>query len=157
MSQNHEILKRGFDALRSMQYRMTLDALHDLGEWIIKYAQEHFEEYNWTFNTRDSYGYAIFYNGQLLDGPTFGEQYAITGTESIEEGWPVMTDRRFGVVKSKEFIETYAAPSKGWCIVITTGTEYSEYLESVRHIDVLTNVRDEFNHPMVLDLVFAKL
>jgi hypothetical protein len=36
------------------------------------------------------------------------------------------------------FLENYRAPRNRICSVMTTGTEYSEYIEEVRHLDVLT-------------------
>ena len=43
-----------------------------------------------------------------------------------------------GRATSLQFLESYRANRKELAIVITTGTEYSEYLESVERMDVLS-------------------
>lgn len=49
------------------------------------------------------------------------------------------TDNRYGFDTAKSFLSGYRPRfSKGWSLVITTGTEYSEFLEEVRHLNVLT-------------------
>lgn len=51
----------------------------------------------------------------------------------------VETDKRFGVDTAKDFLVKYSPSNpKGWSLVITTGTEYSEYIEETRKLNVLT-------------------
>lgn len=39
---------------------------------------------------------------------------------------------------SQKFLQSYKAPKKGLAIVVTTGTEYSEFLEQMFNLNVLT-------------------
>lgn len=47
------------------------------------------------------------------------------------------TDKKFGFQTAKRFLWEYKPEIKD-CIVLTTGTEYSEYLQGVRKLNVLT-------------------
>lgn len=110
-----------------------------------------------TGNTQTSYMGGIYINGRLVeilherdytDPPRMKK---IPGGKSVYlrnpyEGSPrymrakVDTSNEYGSETSEKFLRSYKPKSKkGLAICICTGTEYSDYLESVRGLDVLTN------------------
>ena len=51
----------------------------------------------------------------------------------------IETDKRYGYQTAKDFLKSYSPNNvKGWSVVLTTGTEYSEYIEETRNLNVLT-------------------
>lgn len=87
------------------------------------------EQKNWTEPTRRmkvQKGKIVF-----LSNPYEGQPRVVEGMVDIGEN--------HGRITSIKFLENYKASKKGFAFVVTTGTEYSEYIETVRHFDVLTN------------------
>ena len=71
----------------------------------------------------------VFYTIDRYDGKGV---YSIDGSKLID------TDGKFGFEFSRTFLEGYKPPfTKGWGLVLTAGTECSEYLEDVRNLNVL--------------------
>ena len=68
-----------------------------------------------------------------LNNPYEGVPRAVKGMVDVGEN--------HGMQTSLKFLEGYKAPRKGLALVVTTGTEYSEYIEDVMKLDVLTNTR----------------
>lgn len=114
-----------------------------------------------TGNTLTSFTAGIYNNGALhntinildvayLDHPVYKKLSNDDGVVSIERydngnlvtvntDSFIATDKRFGIDSAKSFLMSYIPQSrKGWSLVITTGTEYSEYIEESRHLNVLT-------------------
>lgn len=116
---------------------------------------------SFTGNTVTSYACGIYYNGDLMgiilaaDGmkkpvakkikkgkrlflkrPYEGKSRAVKGT--------VKVDDFYGAESSEKFLESYRPIIKnGYAIVMTTGTEYSEYLENVRELNVLSDTQKD--------------
>lgn len=65
-----------------------------------------------------------------LRHPYEGTERGVTGQVDIGEP--------SGRLTSLHFLQGYNAPRNCLTVVITTGTEYSEYLESIMNMDVLT-------------------
>lgn len=114
-----------------------------------------------TGNTLTSYVAGIYDEGVLystvtlldvayLDHPALeklSNDSGIVEVERYDNGYVVIinthsfinTDKRFGVETAKDFLAKYTPPNpKGLSLVITTGTEYSEYIEETRRLNVLT-------------------
>lgn len=73
------------------------------------------------------------------DGIVQIERYDDGHIVTINTSSFVNTDKRFGVETAKDFLVKYTPPNpKGFSLVITTGTEYSEYIEETRKLNVLT-------------------
>ena len=73
------------------------------------------------------------------DGIVQIERYDDGHIVTINTNSFVNTDKRFGVETAKDFLVKYTPPNpKGFSLVITTGTEYSEYIEETRKLNVLT-------------------
>ena len=62
------------------------------------------------------------------DGFTLKSNY--TGT--------IDTDGGYGADFSKEFLSSFVPANAGYSVVMCTGTEYSVYLQTAKHMDVLT-------------------
>lgn len=115
------------------------------------------EYQGFTGNTQTSYSCGLYVNGRLADvivqrefskkpirlKVRKGERVFL---EKPYEGKPrksigkVDVDSLYGVESAFAFLKNYKnIPRKGFAVVATTGTEYSEYLENVRHLNVMTN------------------
>ena len=62
----------------------------------------------------------------------------------------VDTDGGFGANTAMDFLFSYKAPKRGIALVMTTGTEYSEFLEAERDKNVLTETYNS-----VADIMFS--
>lgn len=153
---NAKILENGF----AKGYRMIEDVIYnsliDAADRLLVRVSTNRQFVGFTGNTQTSYMAGIYYNGRLsgvvyqhnwneptrrmkvrlgktvyLANPYEGNPRAVTGQVNIGEN--------HGIQTSIKFLEGYSAPKKGMCLVVTTGTEYSEYIEQVRNLDVLTN------------------
>ena len=99
-----------------------------------------------TGNTQTSYSCGIYINGKLqyivsagdrmrgkrmfLALPYEGERRSVIGE--------VTTDNLYGQQTAEKFLKSFkGTPKKGFAIVMTTGTEYSVYLEKVMDLTVL--------------------
>lgn len=72
-----------------------------------------------------------------LKRPYEGEARAVTGRVEVND--------KSGQATAEDFLRGYKAPSQGWCVVMTTGTEYSEYLEQRRGLTVLRETAEADN------------
>lgn len=152
-SNNIKVLEDGFRKLDALERNGSLKALSLLGERLIDDGRTQHEFKNMTFNTQDSYGFAVYYNGDIVVPPQFGEQLAVVGTQDLY----VETDGRFGVEKATEFLNDYASMGNGWTLVVTTGTEYSEFLEEELEKFVLSNIWMEAQNPNLLTYYYDKV
>lgn len=59
-----------------------------------------------------------------------GDRVKFTGT--------VETDRGYGADSSHDFLKGFRTPTNGYAVVVCTGTEYSEHLERIKGMNVLT-------------------
>ena len=125
-----------------------------------------------TGNTQTSYACGLFLNGVLehvavqrnwnsppvrmkvrrgqviyLSRPYEGVSRAVKGVVDIEEG--------YGLDLSLKQIQEYKAPKKGLALMMTTGTEYSVYIEQSMSLDVLTNTFK--NAPKIIERNWKKV
>ena len=153
---NARVLENGFaKGLRMIEdtiYNSLLDAADRL---LIRVATNR-QFVGFTGNTQTSYMAGIYQYGHLvgvvyqnnwkeptrrmkvrkgkvvyLANPYEGHPRAVEGKVDIGEN--------HGIQTSIKFLEGYKAPRKGFALVVTTGTEYSVYIEQAMHLDVLTN------------------
>lgn len=67
------------------------------------------------------------------------ERYDDRELVTVDTSTMVATDKKYGFDTARSFLMGYSPKfSKGWSIVVTTGTEYSEFIEEVRKLNVLT-------------------
>lgn len=159
---NAKVLRDGFakgiKMIEDAIYRSLWDAavalLKDVG------ARHNASEQGWygfTGNTQLSYMCGIYMDGQLegvvtqenwkqppVRNKIRGPKFLMHPYEGPPRGLPtpswevIPTDGDYGYNTSLNFLRGYKAPKKKFCLVMTTGTEYSEYIEVVHHLDVLT-------------------
>ena len=157
---NAKILENGF----AKGYQMIEDILfnslaNSLDALLIRVATNR-QFIGFTGNTQTSYAGGVYVNGRLehvavqrnwnskpvrmkvrkgsvvyLTHPYEGSPRAVKGQVDIEED--------DGLTLSLKQLEEYKAPKRGLALMITTGTEYSVYIESVMNLDVLTNTFKE--------------
>ena len=123
-----------------------------------------------TGNTQTSYMGGIYVNGRLVDlvhERDFTESPRIRKVPAGKsvylrnpyEGKPrfmrakVQTSREYGSETSERFLRAYTPRyKKGIAICICTGTEYSDYLETVRGLDVLTQTWEQASKVLLSSL-----
>lgn len=110
-----------------------------------------------TGNTQTSYACGIYYNGGLMGMVISGNsmkkpiRIKVRKGEHVHLKTPyegksrtvigrVDVDGNLGADSASDFLSSYKPfVKKGFSVVMTTGTEYSEYLENVRNLNVLTD------------------
>lgn len=113
---------------------------------------------NLTGNTFTSYAFGVYYMGKI-DTMGFNNKSepalcnklmkgdVLMDFEDYDGNWREMfiakinTDGKLGRNTSLQFLQNYRC-LRQYGIVFTTGTEYSEYLENVRKLNVLTKAVD---------------
>lgn len=91
-------------------------------------------------------------NGEVvwLDNPYEGEPRSTTGRVDIAYDLS-------GMETSFRILQGFSPSNKGVSIMMTTGTEYSNYLESVYHLNVLSDTAKEGNVRKLLYSSFKPL
>lgn len=149
--------------LKNILTAQMLECLTDAAYSLLVNAETSKEYHNLTGNTLTSYMVGIYENGKLrrivsmyqadaLSKPTSkklsrGSGKGVIMVEDYDSGRiiPVKryklldTDEGYGYDTSKSFLFSYKpSVQKGFSLVMCTGTEYSEYLESVKGLNTLT-------------------
>jgi hypothetical protein len=161
---NIKTLKKGFALFDKAIEDYVIDTLTNSGELLLAAVARNRTYTGFTGNTQTSYACGIYAHGVLknvvyqqnwsappvrmkvqknqfvfLSRPYEGNPRGVRGAVDV--------DNNFGLATSLEFLRQYKGSVKnGWGFVITTGTEYSEFLETVYHMDVLTNTADEASY-----------
>lgn len=152
---NKDVLEKGLEKGLAMIDDVIVQSLRQSCMDLLKEVQYHRSFRGFTGQTQTSYMGGLYVNGKLL--AIFNERNWLERPRrsKVPKGrgvWlsvPYEGDSRgvmgkvdiadpSGTSLSTKLLAEYKAPDKGFAIVITTGTEYSELLESVRHLDVLT-------------------
>ncbi len=113
---------------------------------------------NLTGNTITSFAFGVYYMGKL-DIMGFNKKYKPPIRNKLVKGetvvdfedydgnirnWfaaKIQTDAGYGANTSARFLQSFTT-TRQFSIVFTTGTEYSEYLENVRDLNVLTDGKE---------------
>lgn len=156
---NAAILKKGFEKAMKMIDDKLFLSLWDSAVAMLKHVGDIHPTQGWkgfTGNTQTSYACGIYMYGRLEGVVTQDNWHEPTRRRKIDEGkWvylrvpyegrprarkgmvPIVDNH--GLHLSLDFLENYKAPKKHIALVMTTGTEYSEWLETSMGLDVLTN------------------
>lgn len=149
------------DRMNEIVGRKMMPIFRELAIGLLMDAMQSKEHGDLTGNTMTSFTVGIYRDGRLydvinlidvanLDYPKYKklvrdnvvytvERYDGRGVSVVDGSKLIDTDGKFGFEFARSFLESYKPPfSKGWGLVLTTGTEYSEYLEDVRSLNVLT-------------------
>lgn len=152
---NEKVLDAGFAKGLVMIEGAFIVALHYASLELVHTALFNREYIGFTGNTQTSYTCGVFLNGKLIDVVSSSESLPKPVRHKIPfgkdvflkrpyEGSPrarhgyVKTNSEYGSETALKFINGYKAPRKGIALVMTTGTEYSEFLEQKAGLDVLT-------------------
>ena len=156
MSHNNErILKDGLERGYNMIVNHLFGQMSVICSRLLLEVPKHREFLGFTGNTQTSYACGIYVDGRLegimtqdnwraqpvrgkvpmgqwvwLRNPYEGRPRSVKGEVRIT--------KPYGLQTSVDFLKSYRAAKNKVSIVMTTGTEYSELLEVVANLDVLT-------------------
>lgn len=159
-AQNSRVIQKGFDDFSKAINKYVIDSLTDAAEELLVAVVRHRTFTGFTGNTQTSYACGVYVNGScqniilqqnwmesprrlkiqygelvFLNNPYEGEARATRGS--------VDTSQEYGQDTSVRFLLEHKCPKDGWGLVMTTGTEYSEFLETINGFDVLTGTAEE--------------
>lgn len=159
---NRKTLETAFDAYNEAIREWVLECLVNSAKDLLQSVARHREFQGFTGHTQTSYSCGIYVNGNITH-IIHQENWNAPPARltKVPKGWSVYLMRPYegterwvrgsvdvndlsGLQTSINFLQGYnKAPKKGWCLVITTGTEYSEIIETVRGLDVLSGTAQE--------------
>lgn len=157
---NAKVLENGFAKGLRMIEDVLFNSLVDSADALLRRVATNRQFIGFTGNTQTSYACGVYVNGRLVhvsvqknwNSPPFrmkvrkgqvvfmrnpyeGRPRSVKGQVDIEEN--------HGLVLSLKQLEEYKAPKKGLALMMTTGTEYSVYIEQAMSLDVLTSTFNE--------------
>ena len=152
---NAKTLDNGFTKGLRIIEDVLFNSLANAADDLLRRVATNRQFIGFTGNTQTSYACGAYVNGRLehvavqqnwneptrrmkvrkgkvvfLSNPYEGHPRAVKGQVDIVEN--------HGLVLSLKQLEEYKAPKKGLAIMMTTGTEYSVYIEENMSLDVLT-------------------
>lgn len=157
MGDNRKAFDKGMKQARILMNHMVYVRLLKACESLIDHALAEKEYQGFTGNTQTSYACGNYVDGALTDMVISGDTMRRPVHVKIRKGERVFlrspyegkarsvigrvdVDGEWGADSAADFLESYRPfIKKGFSIVMTTGTEYSEYLENVRNLNVLTD------------------
>lgn len=162
MPDNASLFDAGMDKAKNFIYNHISNLLMDVCEQSVVYAMTHHTGFmNFTGNTHTGYACGLYIDG-VFSGAAFSADKAkppvrvkvdAGETAFLDPDYDgrtrkftgvVKTDRGFGQPYALRFLQSHKPKNKkGLSLCMTTGTEYSEYLEIVHHADVLTGTFEE--------------
>lgn len=172
MSSNSSILRKGFaKGIRDIELLLRT-SLHWAAVELVYTALHNRTFTSFTGNTQTSYMCGIYVNGRLVEVVDSSSDYPNPVRHKVHRGQRVFlptpyegkarsvtgtisTDGGYGSETSLKFLSSYRAPRKGIALVMTTGTEYSEYIEVSRGLDVLTKTYNDA--PKILSKNWRKI
>lgn len=159
MNINEKAIREGMAKANAMIAERNIAALIALGNALLNDAEFSAEYRNLTGNTLTSLAFGLYQNfllsefillengkpairRKLVKGEVVGDFIDYDGNLRRVFSADIDTDGGWGTITSYQFLSAYKPPM-ATSIVITTGTEYSEYLEKELGLNVLTDTRDE--------------
>jgi hypothetical protein len=159
---NAKVLSEGFAKGMKKIEQAIQNSLHWAAEELVHRALQNRTYTGFTGNTQTSYACGIYVRGTLVEvvhSQSFQERpvhlkirygkvlylehpYEDSGRGRARKGM-VPVNNLEGIETSLKFLNSYKAPKNGVAMVMTTGTEYSEWLEEYVRLDVLSRTRQE--------------
>lgn len=102
------------------------EKMAEIGQIGVEWAIQNHEFNNRTNNLEDSYGYAVYKDGQIL-----GEPFVTNKSATSPK------DGKFGHDQAIEFLRSYSAYPVGFSVVVCAATAYAEHVEFMYGLDVL--------------------
>jgi len=161
MADNGKIFDEGIRKAREVVWDHLYNILRGNVITLLHKVAVNREFQGFTGNTQTSYMGGIYVNGALVeivnekDFTEAPRMRKIPAGKSVYlrnpyEGKPrymrakIPTSREYGSETSERFLRAYKPKyKKGLAICICTGTEYSDYIETVRGLDVLTHTWEQ--------------
>lgn len=128
-SNNTDIIASFSIKAEEIMHNDAINILTRLANTVLNYAQTRHTFKNQTFNLEDSYGYAIYYNGDIVK-KTLSESMANKPKIHDFEVWN-------GRDAANSFLDRYPAQD-GYTLVVVAGMFYAEWVEKIHRLDVLT-------------------
>lgn len=172
MADNAKVLENGFaEGLRMIEDVLYNSLANSADALLVRVATTR-QFMGFTGNTQTSYACGVYVNGRLVhvsvqrnwtEPPRRMKvrKGKVVFLSSPYEGWPravkgmVDIEENHGLTLSLKQLEEYKAPRKGLALMMTTGTEYSVYIEQAMHLDVLTSTFREA--PAILERNWKKV
>lgn len=153
---NDKVLEQGYAAAMKMVDEHIYNQIALLAERLMEVVEGQKEYKNLTGNTVTSYMVGVYHDRILTEIVQIqGKKPPIrikmrkgeifTGKDydgDFRKRWgptEVDTDGGYGEQFAMRFLSSYRPKRKGYSLVVCTGTEYSEFLENVRNLNVLSN------------------
>ena len=170
MKSNSRVLEDGFKKVEELIRNQMRLRFVTAGFKFLRHAWDAREFQSFTGNTLTSYAFGCYENGVLFDmyvsvegmikplrrKIAYGERSYLSrpheGEERAVKGM-VDTDDEYGYEESRSFLENYKPDTSGYVLVVTTGTEYSEYMEDIRDLNVLTDTYYAGKSGLVNDII----
>ena len=161
MDYNRKALDEGMKKARKLIYGHLYSIMRQNVATLLHKAALNREFQGFTGNTQTSYTGGIYVDGRLVEIIRESDYTQAPIMKKVQKGrsvylkkpyegsprWmraKVRVTNEYGQDAAIGFLQSYkGAPKKGIGIVITTGTEYSAYLETVRGLDVLTKTWEQ--------------
>lgn len=162
MPDNKALFDAGMDKAHTIIYNHLQDILLDVCESAVTYAMNHHSGFlNFTGNTHTGYACGVYVDGKLIGAVMAASKAKAPVRVKLTAGendflrpdydgrnrpftGVVDTDGGLGSAYALKFLQSHKPNnSKGLSFCMTTGTEYSLYLEQIRHADVLTGTFTE--------------
>ena len=156
VTSNRQAFIDGKKILDNLTREQFLLAFYQLGYTLIRDAEFQAEYRNLTGNTVTSLAFGLYVDGVLSDVVTLDKESPmrtkLTKGDILRNfvdydgnlrkyfSANVATDGGYGYDTSLTFLKSYRIPKKyKYALVVTTGTEYSEYLQNVLNLNVLSD------------------
>ena len=175
MTYNKAALNSGFKKAKQIIFSHIYNQAILLCENLIKDALSKREFQSFTGNTITSFACGIYIDGDLNYMVASGENMSSPVHAKIQRGQTVYlknpyegSPRRvtgkvdikydeYGMETSFKILQSMKPDNRGISIIMTTGTEYSTYLESVYNLNVLTDTSKSSNIKSLLYSSFKPL
>lgn len=175
MANNKAALDRGFKKANRIIFGHLYDQSIRLCDALVRDALMKRDFQSFTGNTITSFACGIYVDGSLNYMVASGENMEAPVHAKVQngqtvylknpyEGNPRSTKGKVDIVYDMTGMETsfrilqgLSPKTKGLSIIMTTGTEYSNYLESVYHLNVLSDTAKESNVKSLLYSSFKPL
>lgn len=127
MISNEQVLTSGMARVRQIADVAIVESLSELAEKSIEHVLAVTRGYKHrTFNLNDSYGYAVYRNGQVKKKWMNQSQAAKPDTKGTS-----------GKVLGSAFLDAFTS-TKPWALVVVAGEFYAEEVQFTYNLDVLT-------------------
>lgn len=169
---NQKVLENGFaEAFRMFEDTVVNSLIASMQQMFAELPQK-IEYSGFTGQTQTSYMGGVYIGGRLrylvtekawTRHPVRGKMpkdatwflaNPYEGKDKLRTGHVDITNPS-GRATSLAFLQSYNAPSNRICAIVTTGTEYSTFLEEYLHLNVLTQTK--IDAPKILDMNWKKI